>query len=148
MTASHWHVIINHLPIIGTTICTLFLLMGLILKNNQIKIISIGMIVIMSVFGFIAHETGERAEHSIRQTEAMHEAIEAHEEAAKPGFIMHNIAGLLSLITLAVFKKKKIFNILASLLVVLCIITVSSLGYAGYLGGKIRHEETPAAQVG
>jgi len=147
MTASHWHVIINHLPIIGTSICTLFLLMGLILKNDQIKLISIGSIIVMTVFGFIAHKTGENAEHSIQQTHEMHEAIEAHEEAAQPGFIMHNIAGILSLITLVLYKKKKIFNALAIVLMILCLLTVSSLGYAGYLGGKIRHEEQPTAEI-
>jgi uncharacterized membrane protein len=147
MTASHWHVIINHLPIIGTCICALFLLMGLILKNNQIKLISIGMIAVMTVFGFIAHKTGENAEHSIQQTHEMHEAIEAHEEAAKPGFIMHNIAGILALVTLALYRKKKIFNALATILMILCFVTVSSLGYAGYLGGKIRHSEEAPVEI-
>jgi len=121
--------------------------MGLILKNNQIKLISIGMISVMTVFGFIAHKTGENAEHSIKQTHEMHEAIEAHEGAAKPGFIMHNIAGFLSIITLVVYKKKKIFNILATVLLILCLITVSSLGYAGYMGGKIRHSKTPTTKA-
>lgn len=99
------------------------------------------MIVIMTVFGFIAHETGEKAEHSIQQTHEMHEAIEEHEEAAKPGFIMHNIAGMLSIVTLLLHKKRKVFNILAALLTILSLLTVISLGYAGYLGGKIRHSQ-------
>lgn len=62
MTAAHWHLIISHLPIIGTTISIILLISGLLLKNGQLKLIAIIFILIMSVFGFLVHETGEKAE--------------------------------------------------------------------------------------
>ncbi len=143
MTAAHWHLLINHLPIIGTTISTFLLIAGLLLKNDQLKIISLLLILVMSVFGFIAHETGERAEHSLENDMTVnHAAIEEHEEAAKPAFIVHNIAGFFSLVALALYKKKKrIFNIIGVFIVVLTLSATGLMSYAGYLGGKIRHSE-------
>ncbi len=143
MTAAHWHLIVNHLPIIGTTISTFLLIAGLLLKNGQLKVISMILILIMSVFGFIAHETGEKAEQSIKKEMYINEAaIEAHEEAAKPAFIVHNIAGLLSIIALLLYKKKKkIFNIIGVGIIIISLSAAGLMSYAGYLGGKIRHTE-------
>lgn len=143
MTAAHWHLIVNHLPIIGTTISTFLLITGLLLKNGQLKLISVVLILIMSVFGFITHETGEKAEAEINKDLTVNEAaIEAHEEAAKPAFIVHNIAGLLSITALLLYKKKKkVFNIIGISIVIISLSAAGLMSYAGYLGGKIRHSE-------
>jgi uncharacterized membrane protein len=143
MTAAYWHLILNHLPIIGTTIATFLLIAGLLLKNDQLKLISIILIFTMSVFGFLAHETGERAEDQLKNDPTISEqAIEQHEEAAKPAFIVHNIAGFLSLVALAFYRKKrKVFNAIGILIVVISLAAAGLMSYAGYLGGKIRHDE-------
>lgn len=144
MTASHWHLVINHLPIIGTTLATIFLLAGIILKNKPMQVVAIGFIFVMSIFGFIAHETGEKAEHSIENTVGINEsALETHEEAAKPAFIVHNITGLLSIVGLILFGlRKKAANWLAILIFISGLASAGLMSYAGYLGGKIRHQET------
>jgi len=141
MTAAHWHLVLNHIPIIGTTISTLLLIAGLLLKNEQLKLITVILILIMSVFGVIVHETGEKTENNIKKDVTVNQSmVEQHEEAAKPAFIVHNIAGVLSLIALFVYKKKrKTFNIIASLIVVISLSAAGLMSYAGYLGGKIRH---------
>ena len=143
MTAAHWHLIVNHLPIIGTTISTFILIAGLLLKNNQMKLVSIVFLVIMSIFGFIAHETGEKAEHALRKDPTINEAaLEAHEEASKPAFMVHNIVGLLSIISLALYRKRrKAFRVLAICIVAFSLTAAGLMSYAGYLGGKIRHVE-------
>lgn len=143
MTAAHWHLILNHLPIIGTTIATFLLIAGLLLKNNQLKLISIILIFIMSIFGFLAHKTGERAEKQLRNDPTINEvAVEQHEEAAKPAFIIHNIAGILSMAALAFYRfKKKVFNAIGVFIVVISLSAAGLMSYAGYLGGKIRHDE-------
>jgi uncharacterized membrane protein len=140
MTATHWHLIVNHLPIIGTTLSTFLLLAGILLKNKQLQIIALSLILLMSVFGFIAHETGERAEGAARQEQNINQAaVEAHEEAAKPAFLVHNIAGLVSLIALVSYKRKKLFNILGICVVGVALVAAGLMSYAGYMGGKIRH---------
>jgi uncharacterized membrane protein len=143
MTAAHWHLILNHLPIIGTTIATFLLIAGLFLKNDQLKLISIILIFIMSIFGFLAHETGERAERQLKKDATISEqAIEQHEEAAKPAFIVQNIAGILSIVALLFYrKKKKVFNTIGIGIVVISLSAAGLMSYAGYLGGKIRHDE-------
>jgi uncharacterized membrane protein YphA (DoxX/SURF4 family) len=143
MTAAHWHLILNHLPIIGTTLCTFLLIAGLLLKNEQLKIIALALIIIMSVFGFIVHETGEKAERQLKNDATINQAmLEEHEEAAKPAFIVHNIAGLLSITGLLLYKrKKKAFNIIAVVIVALSLSAAGFMSYAGYLGGKIKHGE-------
>jgi uncharacterized membrane protein len=140
MTATHWHLIVNHLPIIGTTLSTFLLLAGILLKNRQLQLISVSLIFVMSVFGFIAHETGEKAERAVKQEQAVTDAaLEAHEEAAKPAFLVHNIAGLLAIIALIFSKKAKLFNALGICMVVVALTAAGLMSYAGYLGGKIRH---------
>lgn len=144
MTAAHWHLVLNHIPIIGTTISTLLLIAGLLLKNEQLKIISVIFILAMSVFGVIVHETGEKTERNIKNDQTVNQyAVEQHEEAAKPAFLVHNVAGMLSLIALTFYKKKrKVFNVVASLIVVISLSAAGLMSYAGYLGGKIRHSQT------
>lgn len=144
MTAAHWHLVLNHIPIIGTTISTLLLIAGLLLKNEQLKLISVIFIMIMSVFGVIVHETGKKTEREIKKDLTINQdAVEQHEEAAKPAFLVHNIAGILSLIALILFKKKrKAFNVIASIIVVISLSAAGLMSYAGYLGGKIRHSQT------
>ena len=143
MTAAHWHLIISHLPIIGTTISIILLISGLLLKNGQLKLIAIIFILIMSVFGFLVHETGEKAEQQLKDEQSINEAaIEAHEEAAKPAFVVHNIAGFLSIMALLFYKKKKkLFNIIGILIISSSLSAAALMSYAGYLGGKIRHTE-------
>lgn len=143
MTATHWHLVINHLPIIGTTLATIFLLAGIILKNKPMQIVSIGFIFIMSIFGFIAHETGEKAEHAIENYAGVNEAaIETHEEAAKPAFIVHNITGAFSILGLILFSlRKKSASWLAIIIFLGGLTSAGLMSYAGYLGGKIRHPE-------
>lgn len=147
MTATHWHLVVNHLPIIGTTIATIFLLSGIILKNKVTQVIATIFIVIMSAFGFIAHQTGEKAEHSIEGYTGVNEsAIESHEEAAKPAFIVHNITGILGILGLILFGLKR--RAASWFVVIIFIGGVASAGlmsYVGYLGGKIRHPEVTDA---
>lgn len=142
MTADHWHLILIHLPIIGTILSSFLLIAGLLLKNNQLKIISISVIVIMSLLGFISHETGPRPEISINDLNLNAQAIQAHEKVARPAFIIHNIAGAISLIALALYsERKKAFNALGIVVVSLALSAAGLMSYAGYLGGKIGHHE-------
>lgn len=145
MTADHWHLIFIHLPIIGTILSSFLLIAGLLIKNNRLKIISVSVIVVMSVLGFIVHETGPKTEISLTDLNLNQQAIQAHEAAARPAFIIHSMVGALSLIALALYSdRKKAFNVLGVIVVSLSLSAAGLMSYAGYLEGKIRHHELNA----
>ena len=60
--AAHWHLLVNHLPIVGGMFGILILLWGIIRKNNLFVNLSLIVFVACAVFSIIASQTGESAE--------------------------------------------------------------------------------------
>lgn len=141
MASATWQLIINYLPIIGTTISTFLLIAGLLVKNDKLKLIAIVLILVMSTLGFIVFETSEKTERILESDITInHAAVLAHEYASKPAFLAHTIAGLFSLIALILYKKKKkVFNIIGTAIVAFTLFSAGLMSYAGYLGDRITH---------
>lgn len=143
MESHHWQIILNFLPMVGTTISTFVLIAGLLIKNDKLKLTAIILILFMSVSGFIIHKIGEKTEQGLYNDPTInHTAFVAFEETAQPAFFMHSVAGALSLVALALYnKRKKAFNIIGIVILSLSIPTIGLMSYAGYLDGKVKHVE-------
>lgn len=143
MNWASWQIFLHYLPIIGTTISTFVLIAGLLIKSDRLKLIAIILIFFMSVLGFVVHKAEEKAEQRLENDTSMYQpAIVAHKETALPAFVMHSIAGVLSLIALALYNtRKKAFNILGTVILALSLTAAGLMSYAGYLDEKIHHVE-------
>lgn len=143
MDLTHLHLVLNHFPIIGTLIGTMFLLYGVIIKNDSIKNIAIGCIVTMAIIAIPVFLTGEPAEESVEHIPGISETvIEAHEEAAELAFWVMEITGIIGLISLIATKlNKNIGQFLILITLAASMVSFSLMARTGYLGGKIRHTE-------
>lgn len=147
MNTAHWHLILNHFPIIGTLGGIVVLLYGLVRKSNDTKVLGALLILAMAVISVIVMETGESAEEIVENIPGIGEAaMEAHEDAAKIANSILITSGVLALISLVLhfFKKNVVIISMVATLLLSCI-AFGFMAYTGYLGGKIRHTEISTA---
>ena len=143
MNDAHFHLVVNHLPIVGVLIGFLVLLVGLIMKKPQIKNTALGIFIFSALTAIVAFLTGEGAEEIIENLPGISETlIHKHEEYAELFLTMIMILGGVSLITLFLQYKKLSFykyGFIAGLLLSVTTIIISK--YVGTSGGEITHIE-------
>ncbi len=147
MNNAHWHLILNHFPIIGTLGGIVVLFYGLIRKSTDTKVLGALLILAMAITSVVVMETGEAAEELVEKIPGISEAaMEAHEDASKIASGILVTSGGLAFISLALhFFKKNAVTIAMSATLLLSSVAFGFMGYTGYLGGKIRHTEISAA---
>ena len=151
MTGVHYHLLLNHIPILGTLFGIIVMVLGVIGGNIGFKRLALGTFVIAALFAIPVYLTGEPAEEAVEQLNIKESVIEAHEEAAEIAFWGMMILGILALVTLIwEFLKGLHVKGMSYLVLVLGLLVGGYMGYVGNLGGKIRHSEirTKAVQDG
>ena len=143
INSAHWHLLLNHFPIILSVIGTGFIVASFIFKKQHLKFASLLLIILAAAFTIPAFATGEPAEEQVEEISGVtHDAIHEHEEIAEKGRIVIFITGGLAFITLLLlhFKKKSV-----QLFMILTLLASAGsagiLSYVGYTGGEIRHSE-------
>ena len=145
MNAAHLHLLLNHLPVVGTIGCILLLAWAGVRRSPELAKVSLGMLVLVAVAGAAAYLTGEPAEESVEHAAGVSEGlIERHEEAAMVALVLLSAVGALSLGELLAFRRRAVPRalILATLLATL--LPAAAMGYTANLGGQIRHAEIRA----
>lgn len=143
MNPAHFHLLVNHVPIIGGAFASLLLLWGILKGGKPVIHAALAMLIACGVASGLAMNSGEGAEEVLENPvygvseQAMHE----HEEAAEFANWLMIAVSVLSLATLAVGKlrERRIFHVI---LLVLSLGANAAMARTGFLGGKIRHTET------
>ncbi|MBK6729714.1 MAG: hypothetical protein IPG60_01715 [Bacteroidetes bacterium] len=143
INGAHWHLLLNHFPIILSIIGTGFLFASLFIKNNGFRKASLFIIVVAGLFAIPAYNTGEAAEDVVENSTVVSETyLEQHEEFALGALAAIIGAAVVALIALGIMQWKSEWTGLMILLAFLAsIIAAGFLGYTGYTGGKIMHAE-------
>lgn len=146
---AHYHLLLNHLPILGTLIGLLTLVAGFLFKNVWIKRTGLGILVFACISAFPANLTGEGAEEMVEDMPGVTKAIiHEHEEIAEKFILLTSALGLLSLITLFLDIKNKPFAKYGYLLVLAVSGVVFAVSFKlGISGGEIRHTEIRASNA-
>lgn len=143
MNGAHWHLVVNHLPIIFPLMGVIVLITGLITKSTAVKRTAF-MIFILGVLAAIAAmTTGEGAEDVAEKLSGVTKNyIHDHEEAAEIFALLAYILGGISLIALwASLKQKRFSNVLAIGALVFAVVVLFFAKQTGTTGGEIRHTE-------
>jgi hypothetical protein len=141
LNGAHWHLLVNHVPIIGGLLATGVLGYGLFRRNESIVQLSLGLLVLMSVATLVTNQTGEQAEHYLRSINDLNNSLlHQHEQAANLANAGMYLTGVLSLVSL-VWQRARQHRPLASLIFMFALITAGLMINAGRLGGLIRHQE-------
>ena len=144
MNAAHVHLILNHIPVIGSMMAIFILVIGIMKNSDDVKKVCMLVIIFTSLLTIPVYLTGDKAEGMIEGNyeDVDEEFIHAHEDFALYSFIAMNITGAVALISMFLFKKPKILpNSFAYFMLVLLFIVNAMMGYTGNLGGKIHHPE-------
>ena len=123
MNQAHIHLIVNHVPIVGSLFALILLAAGLLCLLAQL--------------------TGEGATKIVQDMPRVSRAlIEAHAAAAELGFWVLESAAALALFSFLLLKNASPkARLLALLTLVVAVLSFGLLARAGYLGGQIRHTE-------
>lgn len=141
LNPAHWHLLVNHLPIIVGFTATLILLWGMLRRNVSIVNLSLVMFVTCAVFSIVASTTGESAEHYLKGLNAIEETyLEKHVGAADIANYAMIAVGALSLLTL-IFKRIRNVSAMPYIILIASVIAFALMARAGTLGGDIMHKE-------
>ena len=143
MNAAHFHLLVNHLPIMFPLIGGIVFAVGLFFKNEPIKRTSFFIILLGGISTALAMFSGEGAEEIAEKIPGItKKIIHEHEEAAEVFALLNYILALLAGFNLWASLKGKLYAkylnyaIIAGLLLVLFLAKQT-----GTSGGEIRHTE-------
>ncbi len=142
MSATHLHLLINHLPVIGSAIAIVLLAWALQSRSRDLTRAGLILTLVCGIGGFLAKQSGEEAEEQVESLPwAQRELIHEHEEAADWAWILLAVAGAGAAVALFRMRGDKAARMETG--IVLGLVTVAFLATAktALEGGKIRHEE-------
>ena len=143
MNGAHWHLVVNHLPIIFPIVGVIVMITGLISKSEAVKRTAFMIFVFGALAAIAAMNTGEGAEEVVENINGVSENfIESHEEAAETFAILSYILGGISLLGLwASFKQKSFSSIISIATLAFAFVVLFFAKQTGTTGGEIRHTE-------
>ena len=112
MNGAHWHLVVNHLPIIFPVVGAIVMITGLISKSEAVKRTAFMIFIIGALTVIAAMTTGEGAEEVVENINGVSENyIENHEETAETFAFLSYILGGISLFGLWVDKPGKLTHL-------------------------------------
>jgi hypothetical protein len=147
MNYAHWHLILNHIPVVGSFFVLLLLLWALMRRSDELKRASLGAAVLVALLTIPTYLTGEPAfEAAMEVMEATEEdedpIVKAHENAAAWAFGVAALTGVVALGGLLYSRGGKAVPPAVTVSVLVLLVgTVAATSYTANIGGKIRHPE-------
>ena len=143
MNEAHFHLVVNHLPIIFPIVAVIIMITGLIFKSDAVKRIAFLIFIIGSLTSIAAMTSGEGAEEIVENISGVSENyIERHEESAELFSILTYILGGLSFLGLwASIKQKSFSNFLNIGILIFALVVIYFGKETGTTGGEISHTE-------
>lgn len=143
MNGAHWHLVLNHLPIIFPIVGVIILITGLISKSEAVKRMAFMIFILGAFTAMAAIITGEDAEEVVEKISGVSESyIEIHEETSEIFAILSYILGGISFLGLWVsFKQKTSASIISIGVLVIAFAVLFFAKQTGTTGGEIRHPE-------
>jgi uncharacterized membrane protein len=140
---AHWHLVLNHLPVVGSLAALLLLAWGFIKNTDESKRIALTSVVLVALATIPAFLTGEPAERLLKGLPGISKRwMSNHESIADMALWVAVGAGVLALGVLLYFRKARSIprSAIAVVLVVMLAVGGLMMRTANY-GGKIHHPE-------
>lgn len=142
MNGAEIHLMLNHVPILGTLFVAGLLVYGLARGQDAVVRVALWAMVVVGLVGVATYLSGEAAEEVVEEAlDVSHDVIESHEHFAVWGLVATGIATLGAMAGLFVYRFRPIGRGFSILVLVLTIGAFGTLAYTAYLGGKINHPE-------
>ncbi len=143
MTEAHYHLVVNHFPIIGTILGLGILAAGIFSKNAVVKNVAYVVFIVAAVFAALSMTTGEGAEEVVEDMPGIgKQIIHEHEEIAEKLALVLYILGAVSLLGLYTnFKNHSKAKLVSFVALAVALAGVFLAQQVGTSGGEIRHTE-------
>lgn len=143
MSSAYLHILLNHIPVIGTAIAAFVMFYGFFKRSDEIKKLALIISILVAVVSIVVYVSGDKAKGSVVSIEGVNsDFIEPHEEFAEAAIIVSSVVGLLALVTLLVFRKPKHLPTWAAIVFFILILGVNGMmSWTAHLGGMINHTE-------
>ncbi|MCA6361553.1 MAG: hypothetical protein IM638_00815 [Bacteroidetes bacterium] len=143
MNGAHWHLVVNHFPIIFPIVGVIVMITGLISKSEAVNRTAFMIFILGALTAIAAMNTGEGAEEVVENINGVTENfIETHEETAETFAILSYILGGISLLGLwTSFKQKSFSSIISIATLIFAFVVLFFAKQTGTTGGEIRHTE-------
>lgn len=144
MNAAHVHLLVNHLPIIGSMLTVPLLLLALATARERGALRAAVLVAVLTAAGGgLALWSGEPAEEVVEDTAGVDEgAIHEHEERAEAAAALAGLTAVLGIAALALSERKKAVHLpVTGLALVGALVSAGAMAWTGAAGGPIRHSE-------
>lgn len=142
MNGAEIHLMLNHVPVLGTLFVAGLLVYGLARGQDAVVRVALWAMVVVGLVGVATYLSGEAAEEVVEEAlDVSHDVIESHEHFAVWGLVATGIATLGAMAGLFIYRFRPIGRGFSILVLVLTIGAFGTLAYTAYLGGRINHPE-------
>jgi uncharacterized membrane protein len=146
MNWAHIHLLLNHIPVLGTVFGLALLGYALARRNDALKKAALDAFVAVALLALPAYFTGEPAEEVVESAAGISKgAIDAHEDAALISLIGVEVLGVVALIGLVVASRgRPVAAKTTGAVLVVSLAAAGLMAWTANLGGQIHHEEIRA----
>jgi uncharacterized membrane protein len=146
MNAAQLHLLLNHLPVLGTIFGLLLGAYGLAAKKEDVARAALGVFVLAALAAGAAYLTGENAEDLVESVVGVSEAhLERHEDVAVWALVGAGVLGVFALGVLVVRRGKTVGRTLLAAVLVGALAVSGLMAYTAHIGGQISHPEIRGA---
>lgn len=141
MNWAHVHLILNHVPVLGTLFGLLLLAWGMVRRNESLQRAALATFFVAALVAIPVFLTGEPSEEAVEHLAGTAEqAIETHEDAALLSLISVELLGVIAVLSV-IRRRAGLSRFVARAALVVAVVTAGLMARTANLGGKIRHAE-------
>jgi hypothetical protein len=143
MNSVHLHLLINHVPILGSIFAVLLLAGGLLRKQPAVVRAALVAMVAVALATVPSYLSGEDAEDHVKPLPDVSTILmEEHEAAALPAMLTIEGAGALALLALVMGRGgRAVPEWLPAAVLLFALLGTGLMVRVGNLGGQVRHSE-------
>jgi hypothetical protein len=147
---THLHLLLNHVPTVGTVAALGLLLLAILRRDETLKLAGLEVIFVIALLALPVYISGAAAQHKIRDMPGVSDtAMRIHQDAALIGFTVAELAGFVAWIALWQSRRHgRAAPAIVPTVVGLTAVSLALMGRAANLGGEIRHPEIGGAAAG
>jgi uncharacterized membrane protein len=148
MNSAHLHLLINHVPTIGSVLGIGLFLLALVRRNDHLKRASLELLFLVALVSVPAYLSGNTAQAIVTGREGISDAaIAAHQDAAVLALVFMELTGAVAWFGLWQYRRRSSpgRGTLTAVLA-LSVLTLAFMARAANVGGEIRHDEIRAVQ--
>jgi len=140
---AHIHLLINHVPILGSLFVFILFSVALVFKNGFLQKVSLWFLAGVALSTVVAYTSGDGTKRAVQGLPQVSDAtISLHEQAAIYGLILMFLVGIVSLVGILLYSKRPVLPVYFRLTVLVLLLgSVGVMISIGFLGGQIMHPE-------